>query len=91
MLERSANLDTTMYREPYHVLRTAEQTFYVKTDEPYNLQYGDRTIEVYGDADIMFEDLNVEGYGVWVIRHHDRGGAEMKGYTYSKGEWLEVS
>ena len=64
--------------------------YYVKTDEDYSLQYGDRTIEVYGDVDLIFDGLKVEGYAVWVIRHQDHSGAKLTGYTYSEGRWVEV-
>lgn len=87
MLERSTDLNNTY--GPWGSM--SYDTYYVKTDEEYSLQYGDRTIEVFGDADILFDEINVEGYGVWVIRHHDQGGAELKGYAYNGGRWLEVS
>jgi len=71
-------------------------TYYVKTDEPYEVQYGDRTIEIIGDHDLIFDKVMVHGYSFWVIRHILSNGApesqSLKGYVYDElTGWSEVS
>jgi hypothetical protein len=69
----------------YGSLAPYEEFYGVVTDEPYRLQKGDRTIEVRGDADIIFEDVRENGAGVWVIRD-----GVIYGYVYNSGKWEQV-
>lgn len=63
-----------------------ECVYAVQTDEPYRVQRGDRTIEVNGDVDLVFDDVREEGTSFWVVRH-----GKMYGYTYSHGKWHELT
>ena len=86
MVERS--LIGGYHGSPYAI--DSVEKYYVKTDEPYRLQYGDRTVEVMGEADLIFEDVQVEGHSFWVIRN-DRLQGDLRGYVFSDGSWREVS
>ena len=87
MIERVATLSNAInwdYRGgSRHVY---EDLFYVKTDEPYRVQRGDRTIEVIGDTDVIFDDVCEEGASFWILR-----SGRLYGYTFSNGDWIEVS
>ena len=60
----------------------------VKTDEAYRVQYGDHTIEVIGDADLIFDDVCIEGYSFWVFRSSD--SANLLGYLFRSGKWIDI-
>jgi len=64
------------------------ERYTVKTDELYRVQYGDHTIEVTGSADLIFDDVCIEGYSFWVFRSSD--SANLVGYLYRNGKWIDV-
>ena len=65
------------------------EKYYVKVDEDYRIQYGDSTVEVLGESNLIFDDVRVEGYSFWVLRH-SQDKIELKGYVFDKDEWVPV-
>jgi len=73
----------TVHRLLIHgFLPKTPEAYVVHTDEDYRVQTGDRTVEVTNGADLVFDDIKIEGYRVNVIRDD-----EVVGYTYLDGQW----
>jgi hypothetical protein len=58
----------------------------VRTDEAYRVQDGDKTIQVIGDADVIFDDVCIEGFSFWLSR-----GNNLHGYVYVQGSWQDIA
>jgi len=60
------------------------EVYVVCTDEYYRVQLGDRTVEAVGNADLIFDDVKVEGHKVYVIRNNG-----LTKYVYLEGQWVQ--
>jgi hypothetical protein len=69
---------------------TTTEGYMVTTDEPYRVQYGDSTVMVDGEADLIFDDVRIDGYSFWVVRNSTSSGSYLRGYMFNGTEWVEV-
>jgi len=71
---------------PMYAVTRGGPAYSVRTDELYRVQDGDKTVQVIGNVDIIFDDVCIEGFSFWLTR-----GNRLHGYVYNQGSWQDMS